>query len=156
MRLRDKKFEKVAKVGFKCHIATVRPGAESTGWISIADQDYYEILPNGTKKTEFTWDEAMEIEKKTNGKWRIPTQAEWFAIAAAFGADKDGKVTGETLAKNLNLTTDEDGYGHFWSSTVYGDTGARHLGFGSTYVSPQYSNDKVFGFTVRCVAGEGE
>lgn len=127
-------------------------GVRNPKHIKIADIDYYEILPDGTKKTEFTWDEAMEIEKKTNGKWRIPTQAEWFAIAAAFGADKDGEVTGETLAKNLNLTTDEDGYGYFWSSTVNGGTNARLLRFSSTYVNPQGNSHKVFGFTVRCVA----
>lgn len=154
MKLEDKRkpFEEVAKVGFKCHIVTVRPGVEFTGWISVADQDYYEILPDGTKKTEFTWDEAVEIEKKTHGKWRVPTQAEWFAIAAAFGADKDGMVTGEMLAKNLNLTTDGDGYGHFWSSTPGSNTHARRLAFTSTYVYPQNNSNKVHGFTVRCVA----
>lgn len=120
--------------------------------IVVADIDYYEILPDGTKKTEFTWDEAMEIEKKTHGKWRVPTQAEWYAIAAAFGRDEDGKITGETLAKNLNLATDEDGYGYFWSSSVYGTTDARYLGFDSTDVRPQSNNSKVNGFTVRCVA----
>jgi len=44
--------------------------------LKIADQDYYEILPGGTKKTKFTWDEAMEIERKTNGKWRVPSSKE--------------------------------------------------------------------------------
>lgn len=156
-------FEEVAKATYEVETTThylkesaaenERRGVGVRGpkYIKIADIDYYEILPDGTKKTEFTWDEAMEIEKKTHGKWRVPTQAEWFAIAAAFGSDKDGKVTGETLAKSLNLTTDKDGYGNFWSSTVGGDN-AHYLYFYSTNVYPQDLINKVYGFTVRCVA----
>lgn len=120
--------------------------------IIIADIDYYEILPDGTMKTKFTWDEAMGIEKKTNGKWRVPTQAEWFAIAAAFGKNEAGEVTGETLAKNLNLTTDENGYGYYWSSTPSSYANARGLYFSSTGVYPQSGYNKTDGFTVRCVA----
>lgn len=156
MRLKDrcKPFEEVAEIKYTVTIDSSANSVKSVSskGIQIADQDYYEILPDGTKKTEFTWDEAMEIEKKTHGKWRVPTQAEWYAIVAAFGTHDDGEVTGKTLAKNLNLTADEDGYGYFWSSSVRSTTGAYYLGFGSTGVSPQAYSNKVFGFTVRCVA----
>ena len=150
-------FAEVAEAGFAIKLDYGGQQIQhKTDHIKVADRDYYEILPDGTKKTAFTWDEAMEIEKKTHDKWRVPTQAEWFAIVAAFGRDEDEKITGETLAKNLNLTTDEGGDGYFWSSSVDGTTGARNLYFGSTAVNPQYSSDKVYGFTVRCVAGKGE
>ena len=147
---KDKPFEEVAKV----RLEMIAAPWNQMEYIKVADRDYYEILPDGTKKTTFTWDEAMEIEKKTHGKWRIPTQAEWFAIVAAFGTDEDGCVTGETLAKNLNLTTYEDGYGFFWSSTANGDAYARNLYFNSTYANPQDNYNKVNDFTVRCVRGE--
>ena len=124
--------------------------------LHIADQDYYEILPDGTKKTKFTWYEAMEIEKKTNGKWRIPTEAEWYAIVGAFGKEENGEVTGKALAKNLNLTTDKDGYGVFWSSTAYSTSYARRLLFNASNIYPQDNGNKMDGFSVRCVAGKGE
>ena len=145
----EKPFWEVAEIKFECIAPWTSPVVEK---IQIADQDYYEMLPDGTKKTEFTWDEAMEIEKKTHGKWRVPTQSEWFAIVAAFGADKDGKATGETLAKNLNLTTDKNDCGFFWSSNVVSSIYACYLSFYATAVNPQHYGDKAYGFTVRCVA----
>lgn len=126
------------------------------GDLKIASEDYYEILPDGTKKTEFTWDEAMEIEKKTDGKWRLPTSAEWTAIVAAFGCDKNGNFDGELFAKTLNLTTDGGWRGSFWSRTTYGTTVARGLYFGCTYVNPLNNYGKVNGFTVRLVRGGEE
>lgn len=141
-------FEEAAEAKFTLTLS----GSGEPIELKIADQDYYEILPDGTKKTEFTWDEAMEIEKKTHGKWRVPTQAEWYVIAAAFGADEKGEVTGATLAKNLNLTTGEDGCGYYWSSIPASVLYGRALYLYRTYADPQYYNDKVNGFTVRCVS----
>ncbi len=46
------------------------------------------------------------------------------------------------------------GSGFFWSSTASSQASARYLGFSGTVVSPQGSNGKVVGFTVRCVAKE--
>ena len=47
---------------------------------------------------------------------------------------------------------DRGAYGYFWSSSVSSSTHARYLYFSSTNVSPQYNANKVYGFTVRCVA----
>jgi len=160
----EKPFEEVAKVGFETILGAplkttdkdedlLCQAMERT--IKIADRDYYKILPNGTKKTKFTWDEAMKIEKKTHGKWRLPTEQEWFAICAAFGKDEDGKITGKALAKNLNLTTDEDDYGFFWSRTANSKPNARSLYFDSSSVYPQSYGAKTRGFTVRCVKEVG-
>ena len=152
----ERPFEEVVKPLGDIQIASQLDGESALGVIQIADRDYYEILPDGTKKTKFTWHEAMEIEKKTNGKWRVPTQAEWFAICAAFGRDEDEKITGEMLIKNLNLTTEEGGCGAFWSSSVSGTAHVRYLDFSPTSVYPQNTSNKVFCFTVRCVRGNDE
>ena len=122
-------------------------------YIKVADIDYYEILPDGTKKTTFTWDEAMEIEKKTHGKWRVPTVPEWFAICAAFGRSDDGTdVNPQVLREKLNLTADEDGYGNYWSAASASTTTSYHLNFYSPYLYPRDTYSKGYGFAVRCVA----
>ena len=43
-------------------------------------------------------------------------------------------------------------YGGYWASTPSSSTSARSLGFYSTVVRPQDGSNKVYGFTVRCVA----
>ncbi|MBQ6394607.1 hypothetical protein IJH97_02560, partial [Candidatus Saccharibacteria bacterium] len=42
--------------------------------------------------------------------------------------------------------------GYFWSATAKSDTNAYYLIFNSGYLVPQSSNNKGYGFTVRCVA----
>ena len=42
-------------------------------------------------------------------------------------------------------------YGYFWSSTPYSTANARSLNFGSTRLTPQHGDNKVYGFTIRCV-----
>ena len=48
----------------------------------------------------------------------------------------------------------QNGAGYWWSATANSDaTNAYHLHFYTTYVTPQdYSGDKHYGFTIRCVA----
>ena len=100
----------------------------------LAAEDYYEILEDGTKKTEFTWDEAMEIEKKTDGEWRLPTVFEWDKLVAEFG-DKDGILDRNTFVNALALTEDVDRDGYYWTSTKYSSAnGAYSLSFSSKYV----------------------
>lgn len=130
--------------------------------LKITSKDYYEILPDGTKKEYFTWDEAMEIEKKTNGKWRLPTCVEMMKIACVLG-EKDGDVDRDTLVEALKLEqkgwVDEDGdthgkgkEGNWWTSTELSSGSARSLNTYTTRVYPRDSNYKGFGFSVRCVA----
>lgn len=165
-----KPFEEVAKATYEVEMTTHYlkesaaenerrgVGSRNPKHIKIADQDYYEVLPDGTKKTTFTWDEAMEIEKKTHGKWRVPTVPECFAICAAFGRTEDGvDVDPQVLKKNLNLATDEDGgYGYYWSAATYDTNNSRNLYFNASYLNPRSGNLKGNGFAVRCVAGKGE
>ena len=148
-----KPFEEVAKVRSEMIAAPWN----QMEYIKVADIDYYEILPDGTKKTKFTWDEAMEIEKKTHGKWRVPTVPEWFAICAAFGRSEDGTdVDPQILKDNLGLAIDEDGVGYYWSAATYHTDTSRCLLFYGSSLYPRSGYCKGFSFTVRCVAGEGE
>lgn len=149
-----KPFEEVAIVKETVTLGIGKHEDYKENQIEIADIDYYEILPDGAKKTKFTWDEAMEIEKKTNGKWRLPTATEWTAIVVAFGCDDKGDFDGKLFAKRLNLTTGGDGYGSFWSSTAHSTTNARFLLFSASNIYPQDYDNKVYGFSVRLVRGE--
>lgn len=122
----------------------------------LAAEDYYEILEDGTKKTEFTWDEAIEIEKKTNGKWRLPTIFEWDKLVAEFGqvTDRGGELDRDAFVNTLELTDDEDGFGFYWASTANSDGGlAYYLYFGSGGVS-RGNNYRYGGGSVRLVRGD--
>lgn len=121
--------------------------------LEIALEDYYEINEDGSKKTEFTFDEALEIPKKTSGKWRVPTVVEWTRILLELGSGENGDFDRDAFVGALKLTEDEDGRGSYWSSTVRSDTLARRLYFSSTYIYPQNYNNRNFGFSVRCVKG---
>lgn len=139
--------------------------------IVLAPEDYHE----GERKF-FNWDEAMEIEKKSNGKWRLPTPKEWMMICAELGTDEDGVFDVEALEKNTGMKRngwvwgdDIDDYrenssdgdtllsqgtnGYFWSATAKSGTHAYHLYFNSGNLNPQYNNFKGYGFAVRCVKG---
>ena len=45
--------------------------------------------------------------------------------------------------------------GVFWSSTPYSAAGALGLDFHSTRLVSQHGDDKIYGFTIRCVGREG-
>lgn len=122
--------------------------------LKIADRDYYEIDEDGEKKTEFTWDEAMEIEKKTGGKWRLPTPKELNQMAVDLGYDDDGVFDGKLFAKNLGIEErfKKDGYGNYWSLRSASTTYSNGLYFYNTYLNPQNNNTRGYGFAVRCVA----
>lgn len=121
--------------------------------LEIALEDYYEIDENGNKKTEFTFDEAQEIEKKTSGKWRVPTAKEWLKIVLELGTTENGNLDRDNLVKELNLTEDEDGcYGDYWSSTVVSASQAYGLGFGSSGLYPAVQYGRYGGRSVRCVS----
>ena len=145
-----KPWEEVVKIGYRI----AAPDLQSPPLL-IADQDYYELLPDGTKKTRFTWEEAMEIEKKTNGKWRLPTPQEFAQTVLYYGFDDEGIFRGERFAERLNLTTEDDKrlIGGFWSRTASSTTNAMALFFDDNSVNPQGNEYKALGFSVRCVNG---
>ena len=131
-----------------------------TSGLKIADRDYYEIDEDGEKKTEFTWDEAME-RFKDDPNWRLPTPKELNQMALDLGYTDEGVFGGELFAKNLG----EDSLkayrrngkvGYFWSSYASSTTYSRYLYFGGRYLGPQDNNNKGYGFAVRCVVRERE
>lgn len=116
----------------------------------LASEDYCEILEDGTKKTEFTWDEAMETEKKTNGKWRLPTIFEWDKLVDEFG-DYLGKLDRDAFVNALELTKNEYGYGRYWASTRDSSTdGAYSLEVGRDYACRDVNLQEVWG-SVRLI-----
>lgn len=124
--------------------------------LRIADIDYYEFDEDGKLKTEFTWYEAMEIEKKTNGRWRVPTPKELNQIALDIGCNDEGIFDGELLADNLGVREkfDEFGYMEYWSRALYSGTYSRALYFYSARLYPTGYSNRGSGFAVRCVASE--
>lgn len=122
--------------------------------LKIADRDYFEIGENGEKKTEFTWDEAMEIEKKTGGKWRLPTPKELNQIAMDLGYNEDGVFEGKLFAKNLGIEKrfEEVGHCYYWSLRSGNTSSSGYLFFYSASLIPQYYSNRGNRFAVRCVA----
>lgn len=123
----------------------------------VSLEDYYEYDENGNKKTEFTFDEVLEIDKKLPEGWRVATRHEWCLLAEEFGYNtKTGELDPDLLVKNLNLTRNEDGVGYYWSSTAYNANLAYRLSLYSSGVYPQSGDDKSYGFSVRCVRDKEE
>lgn len=118
--------------------------------IEIALDDYWEMGENGNKKTAFTFDEASEIEKKTNGEWRVPTVGEWCQICVEISDTLDRDV----IVTKLKLTEDEYGYGSYWSSAVGSSNYGYGLVFDSGGVYPQDYDYRDVGFSVRLIKGD--
>lgn len=122
--------------------------------LEITMEDYHEIDEDGSKKTEFTFDEALKIEKKTGGKWRMPTIKEWLQIVLELGTTEDGSFDRDKFVKELNLTEDKDGYGFYWSSTVSSSGLAYYLSYNSSVLYPAYRRIRYRGRSVRLVKGD--
>ena len=130
--------------------------------IKIAPENYWEIDEDGNKEEYFTWDEAMEIQKKLPNGWRLPTRSEWAILAEEFGTDDNGELDGTKLSEALDLplsgdrsggsTYNQGSLGYYWSSVAYNNNIAYSLVLGSSSVSPQGYDNKWRGFTVRCIA----
>lgn len=114
-------------------------------------------------KMYFTYDEAMELEKKVlkpNG-WRLPTRSEWVMLAEEFGQDRKGVLRKDLLMSRLGLTPTGGFYGGnlynattggcYWSRTATSATNANNLRFYSGLIYPQDYSYKYNGFAVRAV-----
>lgn len=119
--------------------------------LEIALEDYWEIDENGNKKTEFTFDEAREIEKKTGGEWRVPKMSEWAAICEEISETLDRDI----IVNTLELTIDEYGGGNYWSSSKIANSRyAYYLDYGSLILNPTHSNYCYGERLVRLVKGD--
>ena len=100
--------------------------------------------------------------------WRLPTSkssGEYQALMAAYNitsnTDSTTRITqsplyfhpsGNVLSGSLRYAGSN---GNYWSSTAYSSTNyAYYLNFYSGYVNPSYSNNRYFGFSVRCLASQ--
>jgi uncharacterized protein (TIGR02145 family) len=83
--------------------------------------------------------------------WRVPTK------------DDFEELKYNTTANTLIAAWSYGGYANgssmdgvssqanYWSSTENSSSNGYYLGYYSSYVSPQYSNNRDYGFQVRCV-----
>ena len=118
----------------------------------------------------YTWKEAMDAAKSV-GK-RLPTREELKALCDLgstwdgkrkgrwFGGNHDSDHKGSLFLPAAGLRYSNSGelastssYGYYWSSSPYygGVSYAGGLGFYSGSVYPLNSNNRAYGFSVRCV-----
>lgn len=139
--------------------------------LQVALTDYYEFSDetNATvvdgKKKYFSYDEAMEIQKRLEDMgWRLPTRSELVLLCEEFGQNDKGVLSPTKLEENLKLVRGgyvylytgslrRAGYdGYYWSATTYSTaTYAYNLGFDSTNVLPSHYSNRFVGFSVRLV-----
>ncbi len=90
--------------------------------------------------------------------WRLPTGGSSGEFQTLYNNYNSSAlmqgVPNFTLSGGVNFgSVDAQGsVGRFWSSTVYNANGAYLLRLSSSNVYPANSNDKSFGFSVRCMA----
>lgn len=127
--------------------------------LKIADLNYYEIDEEGQKKTEFTWNEAME-RFKDDPDWRLPTPKELNQMALDLGYDDEGTFDGALFAGNLGDSSLEDYTGNCHSSNYWSSVSKAfeacikpyYLSIFFDYIAPQSGGYETLVLTVRCVA----
>jgi uncharacterized protein (TIGR02145 family) len=132
------------KQGYK-HDGSIR--TPNSAWITIINQSLDWLAAN----------DPCALELGTG--WRLPTSTEWTNVDASGNwTNWNGPWNSLKLhaAGYLNYNDGslvERGIGaNYWSSTQFNSTNGWHLAFGSgvCYVNNS-SNDKVYGFSVRCI-----
>ena len=98
--------------------------------------------------------------------WHVPSRDEWVAIRSAWCQSKWYSAScsnGQEFAEALLLPTAGYRYysvlgflnrgssGYYWSSTPNNANYACNLSFNSSYIGPQDSSSRSYGFSVRCV-----
>ena len=130
-------------------------------------QSVYDTTPAASisKDLEISQDAVRAIK---GGTWRMPTQYdfaelfnsayttnEWTTVNGVNGRKITSKINGKTLffpAAGYYIGTslsNRGSYGDYWSSAWISATGARGLNFDSSGVSPQNSNYRRYGFSLR-------
>lgn len=90
--------------------------------------------------------------------WHVPTRSEWVTVAGYFSPQTSVGAFNSTLKLslagfrvNFGVGLDARGsYGLYWSSSPSG-TDTSYLNFSSEGVSPEATNPRAFGGSVRCV-----
>ncbi|MBQ6355273.1 hypothetical protein IJJ18_02555 [Candidatus Saccharibacteria bacterium] len=89
--------------------------------------------------------------------WRLPTNSEFQTLynnynSASSMMSSSGPAFVLSGSRGGGSTLDQGSYGYYWSSVAYNNNNAYNLSLYSSNVSPQSSNRKWYGFTVRCIA----
>lgn len=159
-------IEKLESNGFIKEVVTAAPdfgviATSKLAGVEIADSDY---ISEG--KEYFTYDEALEVEKKLKGTgWRLPTRHEWVLICEELGCNKNGNLDSKMLLDRLGLTLKgyedfqyENVYsqgteGNYWSRSAHPTytNFAYSLAFSASAVSPSNYYNRYLGFSLRLV-----
>lgn len=128
--------------------------------ITLCREDYFE----GDKKN-FTFDEALEVEKeaKKHG-FRLPMVVEFEKLYAFYGLGEDGKDTIQRFIDELGFTYaglyggttlyNVGTVGGYWSSSIYNTSNCYYLYFNTSNVYPQSNVSKNYGLAVKFVYDE--
>ena len=116
--------------------ASATTGLLDKSWSKLLKESYQLFTVNGTQAADGSTNPYNSTTEPSNRMQEVPLSI--------------------ILSGNYNWIKGTAGsrgyYGYYWASTPSSSTGARGLAFVSTIVGPQYGYDKVYGFTVRCVA----
>ena len=120
----------------------------------------------------YTYDEAVEAVKKLGDGWRLPTRGEMVDLddlGSTWDDDRKGRWFGGNHAtdhegslfleasryreRTSGALTSVGARGLWWSSSpaASGSTYASDVNFYASYVYPMDSDNRAFGFAVRCV-----
>ena len=92
--------------------------------------------------------------------WRLPTVSEWYQLVGRFGIAENGKDDTDAFLEKLQMK--RNGWyngglyakgtdGNWWSSTATSGTNAYNMYVYASNLNPQNSNNKLYGFSLRCV-----
>ena len=91
--------------------------------------------------------------------WRLPTSGSGGEFQALYNNYNSSSALRSnpvnlTLSGSVlgNSRSDQGSYGNYWSSTINSSKYAYILGLNTSNVIPAFSDDKLSGFSVRCVA----
>lgn len=137
--------------------------------VVFAPEDFYLLDEQGRRKEFFTWDEALDIEKKIlrpNG-WRLPTINDWAKAVIEFKKSKYMRLKlnlglngfiwwGEVDMYNMNLDMAVPGfqgmYGYYWSSTKYSKYRIYNMHVSTSKIRLVHGSYSDYGNSIRCVA----
>lgn len=136
--LDDDKFSRWEKEGLVSKLSNV----------IIAPED---LVKGG--KEEFTYDEALDLEKSLPDGWRLPTRKEWVLICEEFAwNDKTKDLDSKLLASKIKIPIGHYIYKSYWSRTANSSTDAYLLDLDSSgNLYPANSDSRCYGNSVRCV-----
>ena len=158
-----------SKVDEKAPSTIILPGMPGLEWMTENLSGHGGTEIDG--RTYYTWEEAMAAAEQLGNGWRLPPRDE-FVQLDELGSTWDDERKGRWFGGNHDtdhkgsLFLPASGYRHVttgaltsvgaggwcWSSSyLAGNLNAGSLYFDTGYVYPLNSNNRAYGFSVRCV-----